>query len=58
MRVMDSFITLIAVMLSQYIHISKPVKPYTLNMCTLGFFNYTIIKLKKKDNERTERNHF
>lgn len=48
MRVMDSFIILIVLMVSQNIHISKQIKLYNLNMCTLEYFNCTLIKLKKK----------
>ena len=44
---MDMFIILM-VMASQYIHVSKCIKPYTLKMCGLLYVNYTLSCLKKK----------
>lgn len=32
------------------------IKLYTLNFCTLGYFSYTLIKLKKRDSGRKEMN--
>lgn len=39
LRVMDRLISLIVVMVSWCIHISKLIKLCTLNLCTLGYFN-------------------
>lgn len=43
----DMFIILIVMKVSQPIHMSKPLKLYSLNTCTILYVSYTSIKLLK-----------
>lgn len=43
LKVMDWFVILTLVMVSWCKHMSKLIKLYTLNLCTLQYFSYTLI---------------